>query len=181
MHHNRANSPKEFIMTKAQRKIGERKEIGRVELTCRVRATMTTLTEGEQVEDPYRIFEFNSNKGDGKAISMQVVSFGDVQINELVLFDYADGEGLVSAFSDGVFFNPETFSYEKFILPKIGDYLKITGIHYRKWTVLSKSENPKLRDGFWKDCLRAYSPENFKVRRRPPKPTGKKLTKIKAV
>jgi hypothetical protein len=168
-------------MTKANTKIGERKEIGRIEITCRVRATMSKSSEGEQIEDPYRIFEFNSSKGDGKAISMQVVSFGDVQINELVLFDYADGEGLVSAFADGLFFNPETFEYEKFTLPKIGDYLKVTGIHYRKWTVLAKSEKKSLRDGFWKDCLRAYSPENFKVRARPPKPTGKKLTKIKAV
>jgi hypothetical protein len=169
------------MSTRETKKIGERKEIGRIEITCRVRATTTTLADGEQIEDPYRIFEFSSTKGNGKAISMQVISFGDVSINELVLFDYANGEGLVSAFADGVFFNPETFKYEKFILPKIGDYLKITGVHYRKWTVLAKSENPELRKGFWKDCLRAYSPENFKVRCRPPKPTGNKLTKIKAV
>ena len=170
-------------MSKSKPKIGERRDIGRVNnLTCKVRASTRTQPDGTELKAAFWPFSWKSDEGGGKGISMQIVSFGDnPDITEVSIFDPSGEDGLLTAFEEGIFLNPVTFKWEKFLVPEIGDYLKISGVHYEKWTVLKKSPNPKLKAGFWKPCIRCYSADQFKVRRTPPKPNAKQLLKLHAV
>jgi len=164
-------------------KIGDRRDVGRCnDLTCKVRVTRTTLEDGTLIEEPYRIFSWEQDSVTKKAISMQIVSFGNgPAITELAGFDPAEGDGLVTAFETGVYFDPEAWDYAKFQLPEIGDYLKLSGTHYEKWTKLTQSPNPALKKGFWKQCIRVYAPDQFLVRKQPPRPNAAQMTKIKAI
>lgn len=171
-------------MGKAKPKQGERRDIGKIAtFIARIRATVTRpLTEdGEEIREPFKVFSWSGTNA-GSAISLQVEVFGPVPpIQEITCFDPSGDDGLFSAFQTGITFDPIAFDYAKFQTPEIGDYVKISGVHYQKWTVLSESPDPRLRAGFWKDCCRCYNTTQFIVRKRPPMPKGKALLKVKAV
>jgi len=170
-------------MSKSKFKIGERRDVGRInDLMCKVRASSRTLPDGSEFSAAFHPFSWESDAGGGKGISMQIISFGDgPDITEVAIFNPSGEDGLLTAFEEGIYLNPVSFKWEKFLVPEIGDYLKISGNHYEKWTVLTKSPNPKLKAGFWKPCIRCYAADQFKVRRTPPKPNAKQLLKIHAV
>ena len=174
-------------MSKSKPQIGQRRDVGRIDgVIVRIRATTRTQSDGSEVTTPYVIFSWKSEDDlEKEAVSLQCSTFGEdtPDITEITCFNPANDDGLVTAFHEGIFFNPDpkVFDYEKFVVPAIGDYVRLSGIHYEKWTVLAKSPNPRLKKGFWKQCVRCYAPESFLVRRRPPKPSAKKLLKINAV
>jgi hypothetical protein len=148
---------------------------------ARIRVSRTNIPGGEVLEEAFRIFTFESEGVTKKAISLQVTTFGDGPgITEVTCFDPDGQDGLVDAFMTGTFFSPEDWDYVPFKVPAIGDYVRMSGVHYEKWTKLTKSENPELRKGFWKSCMRCYDASKFLVRSQPAKPTGR-VTKVKAV
>jgi hypothetical protein len=116
----------------------------------------------------WRLFNFATDEGPaaGSGIMILVKSAKHGMI-EVTLFG-----DCVSAFSEHMYFDPESFGWKEFKAPNIGEFVRLGGAYTKKFKRLEKSSNPELKKGFWATGFRVLDPAQIKAMPRPEKPAN---------
>jgi hypothetical protein len=116
----------------------------------------------------WRLFNFSTDEGpaagSGIMILVKSVKHGMV---EVTLFG-----DCVAAFSERMYFDPESFGWREFKAPEIGEFVRLGGAYTRKFKKLTKSSNPELKKGFWATGFRVLDPTEIHSMPKPEKPAN---------
>lgn len=125
--------------------------------------------QGKVVERvAWRLFHFSTDEGPntGSGIMILVKSPRHGMI-EVTLFG-----DCVAAFSEHMYFDPESFGWREFKAPDIGEFVKLNGAYTKKFKKLEKSSNPELKKGFWALGFRVLDPADIRSMPKPAKPAN---------